>query len=222
MPRIVPMVGKRFGKLVVLEMAPVYKNGQCSWICQCDCGLVTEPIAGSNLRRGITKSCGCLAKERCATLGRAAKKHGMHGSRIYFIWQNMKARCHNPQNHHYPWYGARGIQVCEEWRDSFEAFHDWAMKNGYEEDLTIDRIDSKGNYCPENCRFVTRAEQNRNTSRTVLIEINGKKQTMSEWSRESGVPKGTINYRYKHGYTGDALIRPYKTKIIPKGVREDG
>lgn len=182
MPRIVPMVGKRFGKLVVLEMAPGYKNGQCSWICQCDCGRITEPIAGSNLRKNITKSCGCYRKEKAVDLGKATRKHGMHGTRIYFTWQNMKARCHNPENHHFKWYGARGIRVCEEWRNSFEAFYDWAMANGYRDDLTIDRIDNDGNYEPSNCRFVTIADQNRNTSRTITN----------------------------------------KTKVIPKGVREDG
>lgn len=134
----------------------------------------------------------------------------------------MKARCHNPRNHHYPWYGAKGIQVCEEWRNSFETFYEWAISIGYNEDLTIDRIDTTGNYCPENCRFVSRAEQNRNTSRNVLIEINGETRTLSEWARISGVHKCTINYRYKHGYSGSDLIKPYKTKIIPKGVREDG
>lgn len=173
MSKIIPMIGKRFGRLTVLEKAPGNNKGQYFWICRCDCGQTTAPIAGSYLRRGQRKSCGCLRREIATERGSTLNKtHGMYQSRLYHVWQGMNARCTNPKNPRYTHYGGRGITVCDEWRNSFEAFYEWAMANGYNPDAewgkcTIDRIDVNGNYCPENCRWVTIAEQNRNTTRTI-------------------------------------------------------
>lgn len=222
MPKIIPMIGKRFGRLTVLEKASENKNGQYSWICRCDCGQTTAPIAGSYLRRGQRKSCGCLRREIATERGLLLNKsHGMYKSRIYSTWNSMKERCYNANNPRYPHYGGRGIRVCEEWLNSFQAFHDWAVSSGYSDDLTIDRIDVNGDYCPENCRWATIAEQNSNTTRNVSVEINGKTQTLSQWAKESGIHKNTLFYRHKHGYSGEDLIRRcnYRktTKTIHKG-----
>lgn len=122
------------------------------------------------------------------------------------VWRGMKARCFNPKAVSYPNYGARGITVCDEWL-SFENFHNWAMANGYADDLQLDRIDNDGNYCPENCRWVTRSMNQRNTSRTHLMTINGKTQCASDWIKELGISKSTFYEALKKGE--DYLIDRY-------------
>lgn len=176
MAKATPMIGKRFGRLTVIAEAWRESNGGLLWVCQCDCGQVTKPISGGNLRRNIIKSCGCLRREIAIERGGTLNKtHGMYKSRLYHVWQGMIARCTNPKNQRYKNYGGRGITVCEEWLNSFQAFHDWAMANGYKPDAafgecTIDRTDVNGDYCPENCRWITIAEQNRNTTRIIHKE----------------------------------------------------
>lgn len=126
---------------------------------QCECGTITEPVVGSNLRNGTSKSCGCVKTE-------AIKKRANYNSnrykRLYSIWHGMKQRCYWEKYKQFQDYGGRGIIVCPEWKDNFEAFRDWALNNGYADDLTIDRIDNDGNYETSNCRWATKADQNRN------------------------------------------------------------
>lgn len=212
MAKAIRMVGMRFGRLVVVSNAGRSPNGQYRWICQCDCGQTTKPIDGSNLRRGVIKSCGCFRRELSVFRGSLLNKsHGMCATRIYKTWSSMKSRCYNANIPNFERYGGRGITVCDEWLNSFEAFYEWAMANGYADNLTIDRIDVNGNYCPENCRWVTIADQNRNKRNTTNIEINGKSQTISQWAKESGIPKTTLFYRYKHGCSGEDLIHKEKS-----------
>lgn len=124
------------------------------------------------------------------------KKHGMSGTRLYRIWKNMKDRCNKPKHHNYERYGGRGIRVCEEWQNDFMAFYTWAMANGYQEDLTIDRKDNDGNYEPSNCRWATQREQlNNRGDFNVLVTYKGKTQTLMEWSEETGLPFATLRYR---------------------------
>lgn len=122
-------------------------------------------------------------------------KHGKSHTRLYKTYSNIKMRCYNADNSRYRFYGARGIMMCDEWLNDFQAFYDWAMANGYQENLTIDRIDVDGNYEPTNCRWVTRQSQQNNRRDNHLIEFNGQVHTMAEWARIAGINYHTLAQR---------------------------
>lgn len=117
----------------------------------------------------------------------------MKRKKIYDVWRQMIKRCYRKENSNYKWYGERGITVCDEWKNSFQAFYDWAMANGYKEGLTLDRIDNDGNYEPANCRWATNDEQARNTRKNVFYAVNGEIHTLSEWARIVKRSKGTVH-----------------------------
>lgn len=159
MSKKIEMLGKRFGRLVVVEEAPERKDNQRCWICLCDCGNTTQPIEGCSLRFARTQSCGCLRSE---SVSKSKTKHSKHKTRLYVIWSGMKERCFCKTQPRYSCYGGRGITVCDEWKHDFQAFYDWAMSHGYSDDLSIDRINVDGNYEPSNCRWATMTEQANN------------------------------------------------------------
>ena len=136
--------------------------------------------------------------------------HGGAGSRLYEIWCGMKKRCYNIKDKRYEKYGGRGIAVCDEWKDSFCAFREWATESGYQDSLTIDRIDVNGNYCPENCRWATVAQQQRNTTRNRYITAFGETRTMAEWAELSGIRQDVIKDRLNklHWTPEDAVSVP--------------
>lgn len=135
------------------------------------------------------------------------KTHGKRNTRLYRIWANMKTRCYNQKDPHYKNWGARGIRVCDEWREDFSAFYSWAMSNGYAEDLSIDRIDNDKGYSPENCRWATSEEQKENKQSPVRkISYGGETLTISEWTSRLGLGKETIRERLKKGWTEEEAL----------------
>lgn len=162
MAKKIEMLGKRFGRLVVISEFPQRKNNQILWVCKCDCGNTTNPIYGAHLRNGETKSCGCIP-----TGGAYRIVHGHRHERIYSVWRGIKIRCLNTNSKHYKDYGGRGITVCEEWKDSFQTFYDYVSKLAHfgEKGYSIDRINNDGNYEPGNVRWATAKEQANNKRR---------------------------------------------------------
>lgn len=197
------LTGKRFGKLVAMNRIydPVKKI--TLWECKCDCGNIAI-VRANRLKHGRTKSCGCLRKDSNVLL---KTTHGMSYSHLYNTWHSIKGRCYNKNYRNYHYYGARGISMCEEWKNSFEAFSEWSYSNGYEEGLSIDRINNDGNYCPENCRWVSLEEQNNNRRVSINITYNGKTQNLAEWCRQLNIPYIRVWQRIvKYGYTFEEAI----------------
>lgn len=195
------MTGKRFGRLTVKEFAGMNYRHSATWLCVCDCGNL-KTVDGNSLRMGGVRSCGCLDKEAHITRPNR-RTHGMNGTRINRIWRAMKARCANRND---KLYGGRGISVCAEWSD-FEPFYEWAIANGYTDDLTIDRIDPDGDYCPSNCRWITIKEQQSNRRTNNNITINGETHTITQWASISGLHYSTLWKRMKKGISGEDLIK---------------
>jgi hypothetical protein len=157
------LTGQVFGRLTVKGDTGRRQNRQVIWSCICLCGNTTD-AQGSHLRSGHTQSCGCYARQRSAEWH---TKHGGAFTRLYRTWSSMAKRCANPNDKVFKNYGGRGISVCVEWRDDFAAFRAWAEMSGYEDHLTIDRIDVNGNYEPANCRWVTKSVQSQEHTRRL-------------------------------------------------------
>ena len=161
MGKFLDLTGQRFARLYVVRRAENHKK-QVVWKCKCDCGAVVY-VQGGHLRGGKIVSCGCYQRENNR---QKATVHGHWGSKLHYIWLGMRQRCNNPKNKSYKDYGGRGIKICKEW-DSFVTFETWALSHGYAEGLTIERRDVEGWYCPENCCWIPRSEQGKNTRRTL-------------------------------------------------------
>jgi hypothetical protein len=189
------LAGKKFGRWTVLEIAYI-SNGVVFWKCRCDCGKESIVRAGS-LPTGRSKSCGCYKNEVAANLKRT---HGWSGERLFAIWKQMKRRCCDQKAKDFSRYGARGIIVCNEWANNYEAFKEWAFQNGYGESLSIDRIDNNKGYFPENCRWETPKGQSRNLRSNHLFTFNGKTQCIAAWAEEFGIRYGLVGLRISRGW----------------------
>lgn len=185
------MIGKKFGKLTVLEELQERKHGSKVYKCICDCGNIIN-VRGYSLKNGNTKSCGCLKREHAVILGKDKRTHGKTHSPLYRNWLCMKSRCNNKTDDHYPTYGGRGIVVCDEWLHDFMSFYNWSVNNGYHKGLTIDRIDVNGNYEPNNCRWSTRKQQARNRRSNRNYTINGETHCLSEWCEIYNIKYATV------------------------------
>lgn len=132
--------------------------------------------------------------------------HGKRKTRLYRIWVNIKTRCYNPNDPHYKRWGGKGIKMCDNWYNSFNAFYNWAMANGYTDELTIDRINFNKDYEPSNCRWVTVVEQNRNKSNNIFISYNGETKTPAQWAHDLGLGHDTVRQRYHKGWTPEECL----------------
>ena len=201
MSKFIDLTGQKFGKLTVIERAESSSTGKTRWLCECECGN-RKIVLRDSLRRGKTISCGCnyfvSNKER-------NKTHGLTGTRLHRIWSSMKQRCNNPTAHSFELYGGRGITVCEEWQNSFDAFYEWSMANGYADNLTIDRIEGNGNYCPENCRWDTMQTQQNNRANNRKVIYKGKEYTLSKLAEELNISSATLAWRLNHGWNENEL-----------------
>ncbi len=209
------LTGQRFGKLTVLEFVPREGTKKSYWKCRCDCGG-EKIVAGHDLKLKYTQSCGCLAKEIGKQSGRILGEnncvHGCSKTRLYYIWKGMRQRCYNHNNPDYKNYGGRGIKICDEWLDDFQAFRDWATENGYREGLSIDRIDNDRNYEPDNCRWISIKQQQRNKRNNLIVEYNGEEMCLSDVANTLGISKSTLLFRYHEGDRGERLFRPVESK----------
>lgn len=213
--QIKDLTGQRFGRLVVLGFVGQAPSTQAKWLCKCDCGNYHVVVRGT-LVGGYSRSCGCLIVD---VLNKRNTTHGMSHVAGYKLWRAMIDRCERPAELHYDRYGGRGITVCERWRNSLECFlEDMGPRPGPE--YTIDRIDNDLGYFPENCRWATRREQSRNTSRNRILEWGGESMTLVEWSEKVGIHDVTIHWRLSSGWSvEEALTTPVKH---PRSVRSAG
>ena len=208
MSKLIDLTGQRFGRLTVMGFAEM-RGSMSYWHCRCECGAQCD-VRRDHLLSGEVRSCKCLSRELSS---HRLKTHGMTNTRLWRIWAGMKQRCYDPSFQQYPKYGGRGITVCDAWYKSFQCFYDWAMTHGYNETLTIDRIDVNGNYCPENCRWATSKEQGNNKRNNYLITFEEQQLTAKEWSRKTGIHADTIRWRLNHGWpVALALTQQPKTK----------
>lgn len=189
------LTGLKFGKLTVIKKVGRDKKYNTLWLCKCECGN-EKIVARDKLVVGNTKSCGCAKSKFFTNLN---KKHGLSHSRLWRVWCNIKKRCYYKNHKAYKEYGERGITVCEEWLNDFQAFHDWAMANGYNENApkgqcTIDRINNNGNYEPNNCKWVSMKEQARNKRNNKIITYNGISKCLVEWAEDMN-----LNAKYLGG-----------------------
>ena len=195
--KFINLIGKKFGKLIVIDRAKNSEDGRRRWKCKCECGNITI-LQTNALRRGNTKSCGCLRKMKNEK--NPNYKHGKRNTKLYYIWQGMKQRCYDTKSVKYHNYGKRGIKVCDEWKNDFMSFYNWALKNGFCEfknrkEQTLDRINNNGNYEPNNCRWVTQSENCRNRNNNKILVKDGISKTIAEWCEELGLNQRTVSKR---------------------------
>lgn len=218
------LTGKRYGRLTVKGLSDKKIGRKSYWVCLCDCGK--EKLVRSDvLKCGYVQSCGCLKKEQDKI--NLTKFHRHYDTRpgkvkrIWGIWEHMRQRCTNPKIPCYPRYGGRGIKVCKEW-EVYENFRDWALLNGYTDDLSIERIDVNGDYCPENCCWIPMKEQANNRRSSIWIEWQGMRKNLKQWSDYTGIAYGALSARYKRGIRPPELFKPSCGKPKPIFIEWNG
>lgn len=199
------LTGQRFGRLTVVKYVGK-QNKRSMWLCKCDCGGETISSC-TNLTSGGSTSCGCKRQEVCSSrMKKRNYRHGGSKTRLFRIWSGIKTRCLDKNVIEYPRYGGRGITICDEWKESFTSFRDWALSNGYSDELTCDRIDNNGDYCPENCRWVDIKTQQNNKRTNKFLTYKNETHTVSEWEKIRGFKRGLILSRLKLGWSIEKAI----------------
>jgi hypothetical protein len=199
MGKPIDMTGHRYGRLQVIEMCGHNKHNQRLWRCVCDCGNTTE-VLGFLLRQKQTQSCGCLAKDSIASVNYS---HGMAHTAIFRVHCSMMDRCYLGTSHAYKNYGARGITVCERWH-RFENFY--ADMGDRPKGMSLERVDNNGPYSPDNVRWASYKDQANNKRNNVILEFEGKRQTMQQWCDELGLKIGTVWARLNRGWSVDRAL----------------
>jgi len=190
------IIGKRFGRLIVLQYVGVATNHKSIFECVCDCGKHIV-VKRNSLVTDHTKSCGCLYEEAIQV---NALKHGLRNHALYHTWLNIKDRCGNPNNSHYKYYGGKGIKVCSEWANDFKKFYDWSLSVGWVKGLSIERNNNSKGYEPSNCRYIPLIEQCKNKTSNIMITINNETKYLAEWCLETGVNPSTAYSRINRGW----------------------
>lgn len=209
MSRILNLMGERYGRLVVIGEADRTAKGRAQWLCKCDCGK-TSVAQAAYLRKGSTRSCGCLQLEQRVTNGkRSARPYSRSAMPLERkTWEMMLARCYDSKHKAFHRYGGRGIFVCDRWRESFPAFVEdmGARPSTY---TTLDRIDNDGPYTPDNCRWSTRGEQANNRSNNHRLVFNGENLTLTQWAVKVGLSRACLAGRLRRGWSvHDVLSTP--------------
>lgn len=199
--------GDKFGRLKIIKLYSIPKNIVAK--VQCSCGKI-KVVRLHHILNHETKSCGCLKREIKANL-----KHGLYQSPLYGVYYSMVRRCCAKNHKQYKDYGGRGITICDEWKNDFLTFYNWAMDNGYEIGLTIDRIDNNGNYCPQNCRWTTAKIQSNNRRNNHKLTAFSETKTITEWSNDTRckINLDSLFHRIHRGWPTELAI------ILPKGSR---
>lgn len=202
------LIGKKFNRLLVVKKAG-RKNYKVMWECVCDCGNTTF-VNTFYLINNKIRSCGCLHREQ---LIERNTTHNQRHTKLYETWKRMRDRCNRPNATQYKDYGGRGIKVCDEWDKNFQSFYNWAYQNGYNEDLTIDRIDNNKGYSPDNCRWATYKEQMRNKRTNHIITYKNQSKCISEWCEELNLSYSAVFGRLRRGWS---IEKTFETPTIKK------
>jgi len=198
-------IGKKYGRLLIVSILDTRgKHGHILVSCKCDCGNSHTAIL-THLTKGGTTSCGCFNKDNQR---KRLTKHGFAGTQLLQCWSDMKQRCLNPDRDNYKDYGGRGITIYQEWISDSTSFIKWALENGYQPGLQLDRKDNNGSYNPDNCRFVTNKINSRNTRKINLYTYNEASKTLGEWAEVFNVTKELIRGRLRRGWSFQDAIKP--------------
>lgn len=202
------LLGKKFGKLKVIKKVGLNLHNEMLWECECECG---ERIIKTSYLLRNDKNPKC---KKCANkqIGDKNRKYIIYSKRLHECYVNMKTRCYNQNSKSYYLYGMRGIKVCDEWKNNYSLFQDWALKNGYEENLTLDRINNNGNYCPENCRWVDRIIQANNRKSNLYLTFNGVTDTLANWCRTLKLNYKKVQDRLYKNMTLEQIVQEGKSK----------
>lgn len=195
------IIGKKFGRLTVLDFLHKRKSGHGTLLCICDCGKQTKTVTTYRIISGHTQSCGCMQKE---AISKMASTHKMSNTSVYNSWLSMRERCNNKNTICWSNYGGRGISICKEWNESFEKFME-DFGHTFKEGLQIDRINNDGNYELGNVRWVTPKQNSRNRSSNLKITIDGVTKLAIEWAEEYGISDKLLRQRYNRDKIRDKV-----------------
>lgn len=203
------LVGRQFGRLTILRWEEDPVRDKLIWVCVCECGRPMN-VTTYALTSGNTKSCGCLRRDNRVALNEERRRSaaGHRARPEYAVWQSMKARCLNKNRKEYPRYGGRGITVCDQWRDSFQAFFD-DMGARPSAEYSIERLDNDGPYAPHNCVWATIIEQANNRSNNAVVTVDGQEKSITQWAREAGMTPQGVRWRLQNGWKPEEAIASF-------------